>query len=145
MQANIQRLNYMLLEKQSVRFFLISLVGVVFDLAVGTALLFFVTQSTYFACLSGFCSGLVIAYIGHQKFTFGTRTSPLELKRFVTFACCSILIIGIRFAVISIATEAVSITSPIANALLLLIATGVSFVANFVISKVVIFKKHSCG
>lgn len=132
-----------LFEMQAVRFFLMSLVGVVADLAVATAVLIALKSSAYVASICGFSVGVVVAYAGHQKCTFGTRESKLALSRFAGFACTSLLVIGVRLCVIYLGKSAFNGSVVWLDQALLVGAVGVSFCVNFVVSKFVVFRESA--
>lgn len=137
------QLVHALLKKQAVRFFLVCLLGVIVDVGIGTSVVAACNSSTYVGSISGFSFGLVVAYIGHQKYTFGTWNSPLELPRFITFVCSSFFVICIRFIVIFVGEQFFIINSASLKFLLLIAAITFSFLTNFSISKLIFIKNNA--
>ncbi|MCC8538437.1 GtrA family protein [Xanthomonas axonopodis pv. poinsettiicola] len=95
----------------------------------------------YGAAAAGFVVGSLMAYIISVRWVFATRrfhSRSAELATFVIIGCFGLLVVqGVMWSSI----EWLGMPGSIAR----LIAVGFSFISNFVLRKLILFRPRACG
>lgn len=119
------------------RFFAVTVLGVVLDIAIAYALHSALGWPLWVAAASGFVIAAAANYAIHQTWTFRGGPRRLSLGRAARYGVVALLTLIARLA-------AVALIEPLAGAglaLLVLIAgAGVSFAVNFTLSKLFVFQ-----
>ena len=125
-------------KRQLLRFLSISALGTAADYAL--ALLLAGTLSTPYAIAStlGFILGSIINYVGHNIFSYEhTDQSSISLRGYGKYFLAVLSSLALRLAVV----EGLAYFTPLPFWFILLVAIGASFVANYVISTLWVFRK----
>ncbi len=122
------------------RFFAVSVAGVVIDIGLVLALNWFIGVPLRPAATAGFVVAASFNYELHEKWSFGDRTSPLSGQRLLAFVSVSVIVLGVRLAVLT-GLGAFLPATPAWNAFALVTAVGLSYLANFGISRWLIFRR----
>lgn len=121
-----------------VRFFAVTVLGVVLDIAVAYGLNSLLGWPLWFAAACGFVLAAGVNYAVHQTWTFRAGPRRLSLGRAARYGGVALLTLLARLA-------AVAAIAPLAGpdmALAVLIAgAGVSFTVNFTLSKLFVFQE----
>ena len=124
--------------EEAVRFFLISVTGLVIDIGFAWALIAFGGASDSVAALVGFSVATVTNYFGHQFWTFREGERRVSLRRFVAFAGVVVLTLAVRLLILDLLGPLLpgsGLNAPIRLGL----AATVSFFVSFLMSKFLIF------
>ena len=117
-----------------VRFFAVTVMGVILDLAIALALHQWAGVPLWLAAAIGFTLAASANYVIHQTWSF--RSGPLSLKRAGLYAMVALATLVVRVAIVALLDRAL----PGAWSLAILVAgAGGSFGVNFVLSKWVVF------
>ncbi|MBA4766896.1 MAG: GtrA family protein [Porphyrobacter sp.] len=117
-----------------VRFFAVTVMGVILDLAIAFALHQWAGVPLWLAAAIGFTLAASANYVIHQTWSF--RSGPLSLKRAGLYAMVALATLVVRVAIVALLDRAL----PGAWSLAILVAgAGGSFGVNFVLSKWVVF------
>ncbi|MEQ8651081.1 MAG: GtrA family protein [Kiloniellales bacterium] len=123
---------------ESWRFLAVSIVGLVIDL--GTALtLSALGLNLFLAASLGFALAVFVNYHLHRRWTFGGKTER-SLLRLVQFFATSLVTLLVRLLALE---GLIALALPVVvyrDGELLFLATGVSLVANFLMSKFIVFR-----
>ncbi len=128
---------------QGVRFFFVALAGLGIDVTIASALALSGVPLAA-AVAVGFAAGLAFNYVAHLCFTFRQPWSHASLRQLGAFLLASLTVLGVRLG----AVELLKMIVPADLAhptVLILLATGVSFVANFLILRGMIFAQGAPG
>jgi putative flippase GtrA len=121
------------------RFFAVTVLGVVLDIAIAYALHSALGWPLWMAAATGFVIAAGVNYAVHQTWTFRGGPRRLSLGRAARYGGVALLTLLARLA-------AVALIEPLAGpglALLVLIAgAGVSFAVNFTLSKLFVFQER---
>lgn len=117
-----------------VRFFVVTVLGVVIDLAIAFALHTWGGVPLWLAAAIGFGLAAGANYIIHQTWSF--RSGPLSLKRAGLYAGVALATLAVRVGIVAALEAAVPGAWPLA---ILVAGAGGSFGVNFVLSKWVVF------
>ncbi len=118
------------------RFFFVSFVGVVVDFCIAYAITYFFASPLWVGATIGFFVAAAGNYALHEVWTFQSEERKISSRRAMHYIImCSIVLISRLMAI-----EWLSSWMPYDRLLFIfVIATGISFFVNFLISKFVIF------
>lgn len=117
-----------------VRFFAVTVLGVILDLAIAFALHQWAGVPLWLAAAIGFTLAASANYVIHQTWSF--RSGPLSLRRAGLYALVALVTLAVRVAIVAQADRLLPDAWPLA---ILVCGAGGSFVVNFVLSKWVVF------
>ena len=121
-----------------IRFFLISVGGVVVDIAIAYAITTMLGIPLWIAAAVGFSVAACGNYILNEVWTFRRETSRLSCKRALYYLITSCVTLSSRLVVVAGLSAWISLD----HALLILIGgAAVSFFVNYTISKFLIFSR----
>lgn len=123
-----------------IRFFSISVIGVIFDIAISYLLASLLSAPFWLAATVGFSVAAIMNYFSHEKWTFRSDAPRRSRKRAIYFFISSGVSLFSRLAIIA------WLSASISGDHTLMILTGgaaVSFFVNYIISKVFIFSKRT--
>lgn len=118
-----------------IRFFGVSVVGVLIDLSIAYSLATFAGVPLWAAATLGFLVAALVNYATHEIWTFRQGNKTLSITRSLKYLMVSVITLLARIAVVFPLEQALS-NSPL---LVLFCATGVSFFVNFALSKFFVF------
>jgi putative flippase GtrA len=116
------------------RFFAVTVLGVILDLAVALALHQWAGVPLWLAAAIGFTLAAGANYVIHQTWSF--RSGPLSLRRAGLYALVALATLAVRVAIVALLERALPGAWPLA---ILVAGAGGSFCVNFVLSKWVVF------
>jgi putative flippase GtrA len=116
------------------RFFAVTVLGVVIDLAIAFALHTGLGVPLWIAAAIGFTLAASLNYVIHQTWSF--RSGPLSLKRAGAYALVALATLAVRVGIVAQLDRVLAGDYPLA---ILICGAGGSFVVNFVLSKWVVF------
>lgn len=119
---------------QFVRFFAVTVLGVILDLAIAFALHQWAGVPLWLAAATGFAIAAGANYVIHQVWSF--RSGPLSLKRAGLYAGVALVTLAVRVGIVAALERALPGAWPLA---ILVAGAGGSFCVNFVLSKWVVF------
>lgn len=117
-----------------VRFFAVTVLGVILDLAIAFALHTYAGVPLWLAAATGFTLAASANYVIHQSWSF--RSGPLSLRRAGLYALVALATLAVRVAIVALFERALPGAWPLA---ILVAGAGGSFCVNFVLSKWVVF------
>lgn len=120
------------------RFFTVTVLGVVIDLAIAFALHTGLGVPLWIAAAIGFTLAASANYVIHQTWSF--RSGPLSLKRAGAYALVALATLAVRVGIVALLDRVLAGDYPLA---ILICGAGGSFVVNFVLSKWVVFAAPS--
>lgn len=121
---------------QFLRFGIVAVIGLGLDLGVAWILAQVWAVPLPIAATVGFLSGAVLNYGMHELWTFQDRSGRLSLKRLFAYLLSLWFVLAVRLGGIAILGWFFpGYTFPI-----LIAATGLSFFANYIVSKSLIFR-----
>ncbi len=123
---------------ESLRFLAVSIVGLVVDLSTALALSL-LGLNLFLAATIGFCLAVFVNFHLHGRWTFGdaVERSP---RRLMQFFLTSVVTLAVRLLTLEALIAANLPTLFYRNAELLVLATGVSLMVNFCLSKFLVFR-----
>lgn len=124
---------------EAVRFFAVAFSGVALDLAVAFALAHYLGVPLWAAAVCGFALAALANYAAHEYWTFRSHASRLSWLRAAQYIATSAATLVTRLAVILLLTRWLPADSSL---LILVLAAGVSFFVNFLLSKFLIFSQR---
>jgi putative flippase GtrA len=116
------------------RFFAVTVLGVVIDLAIAFALHTGLGVPLWIAAAIGFTLAASLNYVIHQTWSF--RSGPLSLKRAGAYALVALATLAVRVGIVAQLDRVLAGDYPLA---ILICGAGGSFVVNFVMSKWFVF------
>lgn len=122
-----------------IRFGFVTALSLGLDLAVAWCLATVGGMNLVLSVAAGFLSGATFNYIVHELWTFPDASGQVSLRRWSTYVGAVSLVLALRLLVIG-ALEALAPGRTDGTLLVLLAACGVSFAANFLLSKFFIFR-----
>jgi putative flippase GtrA len=122
---------------QLLRFFLVTVLGVIIDLAIAFALHTYAGVPLWLAAAIGFGIAAAANYVIHQTWSF--RSGPLSMKRAGLYALVALVTLAVRVGIVALLDRLVAGTWPLA---ILIGGAGGSFFVNFVLSKFVVFAER---
>ncbi|VWX53018.1 GtrA family protein [Novosphingobium sp. 9U] len=120
-----------LLASSLVRFGLVAVAGLCVDL--GTAWLLRSLMPLPLAAFFGFCVGAAFNYLLHERWTFGTRQA--SARRGSLYVLALLATLGTRVGSVALLER-----TALPDLAVLALATGVSFVVNYVLSRFLVFR-----
>lgn len=117
-----------------VRFFAVTVLGVILDLAIAFALHQWAGVPLWLAAASGFAVAASANYVIHQTWSF--RTGPLSAKRATLYAGVALVTLAVRVGIVAALERALPGAWPL---VILVAGAGGSFCVNFVLSKWIVF------
>lgn len=126
--------------KELIRFFFVSVGGVVIDIAVAYAIATMLGTPLWIAAALGFSVAACGNYILHEVWTFRRETSKLSSKRALYYFITSGVTLSSRLVVVAGLSTWISRD----HALVILIGgAAVSFFVNYIISKFLVFSRRA--
>jgi putative flippase GtrA len=116
------------------RFFTVTVLGVIIDLAIAFALHQWTGVPLWLAAAIGFTVAASANYVIHQTWSF--RSGPLSLKRAGLYALVAICTLAVRVGIVAQLEWLTQGDWPLA---ILVCGAGGSFFVNFALSKHVVF------
>lgn len=117
-----------------VRFFVVTVLGVILDLAIAFALHQWAGMPLWLAAAIGFTLAAGTNYVIHQTWSF--RSGPLSLRRAGLYALVAMVTLAVRVGIVALLESAVPGAWPLA---ILVAGAGGSFFVNFALSKRAVF------
>ena len=117
-----------------VRFFAVTVLGVILDLAIAFALHHWAGVPLWLAAATGFTLAASANYVIHQSWSF--RSGPLSLRRAGLYAVVALATLAVRVAIVALLDRLLPGAWPLA---ILVAGAGGSFCVNFALSKWVVF------
>lgn len=121
------------------KFLVVSVLGLGLDLSVAWALATFAGVPLPAAAFCGFAAGAVLNYGLHEVWTFASKDRKPSAKRGGLYLLTLGAVVGVRVATVA-ALEATLFPAKDQALIVLVLATGVSFVVNYLLSKYVVFR-----
>nr|MBI1228756.1 GtrA family protein [Cytophagales bacterium] len=118
------------------RFFCVSLVGVVVDIAIAYTIVITFDAALWLSAAVGFISGALINYVLHELWTFKSQMRKLSKNRAAYFLTMSSIALIIRLTSV-IALE--YFFSSFHDLAILVLAVGISFCFNYLSAKFLVF------
>jgi putative flippase GtrA len=119
---------------QLVRFFAVTVLGVILDLAISFALHQWAGVPLWLAAATGFTIAASANYVIHQTWSF--RSGPLSARRAGLYGTVALAVLAVRVGIVALLERALPGAWPLA---ILFAGAGGSFVVNFALSKWVVF------
>lgn len=116
------------------RFFAVTVLGVILDLAIALALHTYAGAPLWLAAATGFALAAGANYVIHQTWSF--RSGPLSLARAGLYALVALVTLAVRVGIVALLDRLIADAWPLA---VLVCGAGGSFLVNFVLSKWVVF------
>jgi putative flippase GtrA len=117
-----------------VRFFAVTVLGVILDLAIAFALHQWAGVPLWLAAATGFALAAAANYVIHQTWSF--RSGPLSLRRAGLYAGVALVTLAVRVGIVALLDRLIAGAWPLA---ILVAGAGGSFCVNFVLSKRIVF------
>ena len=117
-----------------VRFFAVTVMGVILDLAIAFVLHQWAGVPLWLAAAIGFTLAASANYIIHQTWSF--RSGPLSVRRAGLYALVALVTLAVRVGIVALLDRALPATWPLA---ILIAGAGGSFCVNFGLSKWLVF------
>lgn len=125
---------------EALRFFAVSLSGVIVDLAISLFAAKVLDLPLWISAMVGFATAATLNYTAHELWTFRGGERQLSSLRGAQYIMSSTVVLGSRLIVVAWLGNLTEKD----NALFILICgAGVSFVVNFFISKYLVFSNTS--
>jgi putative flippase GtrA len=115
---------------EMIRFFAVTVLGVILDLAIAFALHKWAGLPLWLAAAIGFTLAASLNYVIHQTWSF--RSGPLSLRRAGLYALVALVTLAVRVGIVAQLDRLLPGAWPLA---ILVCGAGASFVVNFVLSK----------
>lgn len=122
------------------RFFAVTVLGVVLDLAIAFALHTGAGVPLWLAAAIGFAVAAGANYVIHQTWSF--RNGALSLRRAGLYALVALVTLAVRVAIVAALERGVAGAWPLA---VLVCGAGGSFIVNFLLSRFVVFAAAPAG
>jgi putative flippase GtrA len=121
------------------RFGLVTGLSLGLDLAVAWSLSALFGASLVLCVAAGFLAGASFNYVVHERWTFVAASGRLSLRRWAMYVGAMSFVLGLRL--LTILTLELLVPGRVDGTMqALLIASGVSFTVNFLVSKLLIFR-----
>ncbi len=124
---------------EALRFTAVAVLGVTLDIAIAYSLAQFFAVPLWAAAAIGFFAAAIANYTAHELWTFRSKTSKFSLKRASQYILASAATLTVRLSVIVMLGQWLGADY---NLLVLVVATGVSFTLNFILSKFFVFYRQ---
>lgn len=119
-----------------VRFFAVTVLGVVLDLAIAFALHAGLGAPLWLAAAIGFTLAASLNYVIHQTWSFRSGPRGLSARRAALYGGVALATLGVRVAIVALLDRLVAGAWPLA---ILVAGAGGSFCVNFALSKFIVF------
>ena len=119
---------------QLLRFFLVTVLGVILDLAIALVLHTYAGVPLWLAAAIGFALAAGVNYVIHQTWSF--RSGPLSLKRAGLYGLVALATLAVRVGIVALLDRVVAGAWPLA---VLVAGAGGSFCVNFALSRWIVF------
>ena len=119
---------------QLVRFFAVTVLGLILDLAIAYALHGWAGAPLWLAAAIGFAIASGANYVIHQTWSF--RTGALSARRAALYGGVALVTLALRVGIVALLERALPDAWPLA---ILVAGAGGSFCVNFVLSKWMVF------
>lgn len=119
-----------------VRFFAVTVLGVVIDLAIAFALHTGLGMPLWLAAAIGFTLAASVNYVIHQTWSFRSGARDLSARRAGLYALAALATLAVRVAIVALLDRMLGGSWPLA---ILICGAGGSFFVNFALSKFVVF------
>ena len=126
-----------------VRFTVVIVGGLTIDLSVAFLLTELAQLPLTVSATIGFLAGALFNYILHELWTFKAANATVSPVRAALYLASSFITLCVRLVTISLFEPFAA--GPLSRLAVLVTATGVSFIANFLLSRFVIFRRTSGG
>lgn len=123
-----------------VRFFTVTVLGVVIDIAIAYALATQLGVPLWLAATIGFVTAASCNYVAHQLWSFRDGPRALSAVRAVKYAGAALATLAVRVAVVALLDRA---SGGDLALLILICGAGVSFFVNFGLSKFIVFANRA--
>ena len=122
-----------------VRFGMVTVLGLIVDLSIAWTLAVVFHVPLPAAAAVGFGCGALLNYLLHGMWTFGVAQGTFSARRVASYVIVLAVILTVRIASVAVLTWIIE--DPKGYELAVLVgATGVSFVVNYLLSKYVVFR-----
>lgn len=121
------------------RFFAVTVLGVILDLALALALAQGLGLPLWIAATIGFVVASCVNYVLHQTWSFRAGPRQLSAGRAARYAGTALATLAARIAVVAALGHAWGSGPALA---ILICGAGVSFCVNFALSKLVVFRER---
>lgn len=118
------------------RFFMVTVLGVVIDLAIAFALHTGLGVPLWLAAAIGFTLAASANYVIHQTWSFQSGPRSLSARRAGLYALVALATLAVRVTIVALLDGAVAGAYPLA---ILIAGAGGSFFVNFALSKFIVF------
>lgn len=118
------------------RFFMVTVLGVVIDLAIAFALHTGLGVPLWLAAAIGFTLAASANYVIHQTWSFQRGPRRVSARRAGLYALVALATLAVRVAIVALLDRALAGAYPLA---ILIAGAGGSFFVNFALSKFVVF------
>lgn len=118
------------------RFFAVTVLGVILDLAIAFALHTWAGVPLWLAAATGFTLAAAANYIIHQTWSFQRGPRSLSARRAVLYGGVALVTLGVRVGIVALLDRLIAGAWPLA---ILVAGAGGSFCVNFALSKFVVF------
>jgi len=125
-----------LLGSSLVRFGLVAVAGLCVDLGTAWTLRTAFRLSLPLAAFLGFCAGAAFNYLLHERWTFGTRAA--SARRGSLYLLALLATVVTRVGAVALLER-----SALPDIAVLILATGVSFVVNYLLSRHLVFRPET--
>jgi len=125
-----------LLGSSLVRFGLVAVAGLCVDLGTAWTLRTAFRLSLPLAAFLGFCAGAAFNYLLHERWTFGTRAA--SARRGSLYLLALLATVATRVGAVALLER-----SALPDIAVLILATGVSFVVNYLLSRHLVFRPET--
>jgi putative flippase GtrA len=119
-----------------VRFGLVAVAGLCVDLGTAWTLRTGFAMRLPLAAFVGFCAGAAFNYLLHERWTFGTRAA--SARRGSLYLLALLATLATRVGTVSLLER-----TALPDLAVLIAATGVSFVVNYLLSRYLVFRPDS--
>lgn len=118
------------------RFLVVTVLGVVIDLAIAYTLHTGLGMPLWLAAAIGFTLAACANYVIHQTWSFQSSSRSLSARRAALYALVALATLAVRVAIVALLDRALAGAYPLA---ILICGAGGSFFVNFALSKFVVF------
>lgn len=118
------------------RFFVVTVLGVILDLTIAFALHRWAGMPLWLAAATGFTLAAAANYVIHQSWSFGGGLASLSARRAVLYGGVALVTLGVRVGIVALLDRLIAGAWPLA---ILVAGAGGSFGVNFALSKFLVF------
>jgi putative flippase GtrA len=119
-----------------IRFFAVTVLGVILDLAIAFALHQWAGVPLWLAAAIGFTLAASLNYVIHQTWSFQSGPRTLSARRAGLYGLVALVTLGVRVAIVALLDRVLAGSWPLA---ILVAGAGGSFCVNFALSKFLVF------